>query len=178
MKKIEQIQSVQNWLPFDKILDKGIIKMKDSSYIKILNISPINYTLKSTLEKEAILNSYRNIFKSCNFNFQILIQSKKEDLKNHLNKLKENNLYPEIKEKYKNYINYFINNKKSSNKKFYIIIKNSPSEENENVIIQNLENNYLKIKDLFGRCGNFVSEFTEENQVIETLFSFFSSYKI
>ena len=178
MKSLEQIQSVQNWLPFEKILDKGIIKMKDSSYIKILNVKPINYVLKSTLEKEAILNSYKNIFKSCNFNFQILIQSKKEDLKEHLNELKENNLYPELKEKYKNYINQFVKNKKSSNKKYFIIIKNSPSEENENVILQNLESNYLKIKDLFGRCGNFVSEYTEEKQIIEILFSFLNSNKI
>ena len=177
MQKFEQIQSVQNWLPFEKILDKGIIKMKDSSYIKILSISPINYILKSTLEKEAILNSYKNIFKSCNFNLQILIQSKKEDLTQHLNELRKNDLYPEIKEKYKNYINYFVKSKKSSNKKFYIIIKNSPSEENENVILQNLESNYLKIKDLFGRCGNFVSEYTEEKQIIEILFSFFNSNK-
>ena len=103
--KVEQINSVQEWLPFEKILDKGIIKMKDSSYIKILSISPINYILKSTLEKEAILNSYKNIFKSCNFNLQILIQSKKEDLTQHLNELRKNDLYPEIKEKYKNYIN-------------------------------------------------------------------------
>lgn len=176
--KIEQINSVQEWLPFKEILDKGIIKMKDSSYIKILNINPINYILKSSLEKEAILNSYKNLFKSCNFNFQIMIQSQKEDLKNHINKLNENNLYPEIKEKYINYINYFVKNKKSSNKKFYLILKSPSSEENESVKIQNLENNYLKIKDLFGRCGNFVSEYTEEKQIIDVLYSFFNSNKV
>ena len=46
-----QIKSVQIWLPIEKILEDGIIKMKDSSYIKILNVSPINYNLKSNLEK-------------------------------------------------------------------------------------------------------------------------------
>lgn len=173
--KFEQIKSVQNWLPFEKILDKGIIKLKDSSYIKILSITPINYILKSNLEKEAILNSYKNIFKSCNFNLQILIQSKEEDLSNHIKRLKENNLYPEIKEKYIEYINRFIKCKKSSNKKFYIIIKNSPSEENENVIIKNLENNYFKLKDLFSRCGNFISEYTEESQIVEIINSFLNS---
>ena len=177
MKKVEQITSVQNWLPFDKILDKGIIKMKDSSYIKILNIKPINYVLKSSLEKEAILNSYKNIFKSCNFDLQIFIQSKKEDLTNHIKNIKEKNLYPEIVEKYINYISNFIKNKKSSNKKFFLIIKSSPSEDNETVIIQNLDNNYLKLKDLFGRCGNFVSEYTEEDKLIEILFSLFNSEK-
>ena len=76
--KIEQINSVQEWLPFAEILDKGIIKMKDSSYIKILNINPINYILKSSLEKEAILNSYKNLFKSCNLNFQIISRNKRK----------------------------------------------------------------------------------------------------
>lgn len=173
--KFEQIKSVQNWLPFEKILDKGIVKLKDSSYIKILNITPINYILKSNLEKEAILNSYKNIFKSCNFNLQILIQSREENLNGHIKKLKENNLYPEIKNKYIEYINCFVKSKKSSNKKFYIIIKNSPSEDNESVIIQNLEDNYFKLKDLFSRCGNFVSEYTEENQIVEIIKSFLNS---
>ena len=175
--KVEQIHSVQDWLPFDKILDKGIIKMKDSSYIKILNINPINYILKSSLEKEAILNSYSNIFKTCNFNFQILIQSKKEDLKEHIKKIKENKDYIELTEKYIEYIKNFAKSKKSSNKKFYLILKDSASETNENVIIQNLENNYLKIKDLFGRCGNLVSEYTEEKEIVDIIFSFLSSNK-
>ena len=84
-----QIKSVQIWLPIEKILEDGIIKMKDSSYIKILNVSPINYNLKSNLEKEAILNSYKNLFRSCNFNLQVLIQSKKEDLSKNIKMLKK-----------------------------------------------------------------------------------------
>ena len=74
----EKFKSVQNWLPYDKILDNGIIKLKNSSYIKILKVEPINYNLKSELEKEAILNSYKSFIKSCNFNLQILIQSNKD----------------------------------------------------------------------------------------------------
>ena len=176
--RLEQIKSVQNWLPFEKILDKGIIKMKDSSYIKIMMITPINYTLKSGLEKEAILNSYKNVFKSCNFDLQIFIQSKSEDISRHIQKIKENNIYPELNEKYINYISSFIKNKKSSNKKFFLIIKNSPSEENDTVILQNLNNNYIKLKDLFGRCGNLVSEITEEEDIKEIMFSLFNSNKI
>ncbi len=173
--KIEQIHSVQNWLPFDKILENGIIKLRDSSYIKILNISPINYVLKSDIEKEAILDSYKNIFKSCDFNLQILIQSQKEDLNTHIKNLRKNNYYPKIKKEYIEYLNNFIKNRKTSNKKFYLILKNSPSEENEELIITNLEDKYMKIKDLFLRCGNFVSTYTEEEQIVEILFSFINS---
>ena len=80
------LNSTQNWLPFLKILDNGIILLKDFSYVKILKITPINYNLKSNLEKEAILNSYKLFLKTCDFDIQILIQSTKKDLsKNILN---------------------------------------------------------------------------------------------
>lgn len=112
----EKFKSVQNWLPYDKILDNGIIKLKNSSYVKILKVEPINYNLKSELEKEAILNSYKSFIKSCNFNLQILIQSKKEDLTKHIDLLNQNNFYSEIKEKYIEYINSLNQKQKSSNK--------------------------------------------------------------
>lgn len=175
--KVEQIPSVQNWLPIDKILEKGIIRMKDSSYIKILNISPINYNLKSDLEKEAILNSYINFFKSSNFNLQILIQSKKEDLSENIKILKENNYYKDIKEKYIEYINNINTIKKSSSKYYYIVIKESSQEKNETIKINDLQNKYLKIRELLSRCGNLVSEYTQENQIKEILFSFLNSNK-
>lgn len=175
--KTEQINSVQNWLPYDNILENGIIKLKKSSYVKILKVEPINFNLKSELEKEAILNSYKSFIKSCNFNLQILVQSKKEDLSKHINLLNQNNLYPEIKEKYIKYINSLNQNQKSSNKNFFIIIKQNVEEANnlESVAIQNLQENYFKIKELLSRCGNFVSEYTKESQVKEILFSFFNT---
>ena len=73
MKKQEN-NSVQEWLPFEQILDNGIIKLKNDEYIKIIKVNPINFNLKSELEKESILNSYKVFLKTCNFNFQILIQ--------------------------------------------------------------------------------------------------------
>ena len=84
--------TVQQWLPFETILENGIIKLKNNSYIKILNISPINFNLKSNLEKESILNSYKIFLKTCNFDIQILIQSNKENLSNHISKIEKNNL--------------------------------------------------------------------------------------
>ena len=175
--KTEQIKSVQKWIPYDNILENGIIKLKNSSYVKILKVEPINYNLKSELEKEAILNSYKSFIKSCNFNLQILIQSKKEDLTKHIDLLNQNNFYSEIKEKYIEYINSLNQKQKSSNKNFYIIISQSAEDITnlESVTIQNLQENYFKVKELLARCGNIVSEYTKENQIREVLFSFLNS---
>ena len=87
---MRKINSIQKWIPIEKILEKGIIKLKKNKYIKILKVNPINFNLKTQMEKESILNSYKIFLKTCNFDIQILIQSKKEDLTNHIEKIKIN----------------------------------------------------------------------------------------
>ena len=120
----KKVNSVQEWLPVDEILENGIIKVKNKNYIKILKIIPINFELKSNLEKEAILNSYKIFLKTCNFDIQILIQSNKKDLSNHISKIKEKNKEEKenikiLSEKYTNYIKKINIEKKSSSKNFY-----------------------------------------------------------
>ena len=78
--KQETIKSIQEWLPITQILENGIIKLKEDNYIKIIKIIPVGYNLKSDLEKEAILNSYKTFLKTFNFDMQLIIQSNKEDL--------------------------------------------------------------------------------------------------
>ncbi len=88
--KLNINNSVQKFLPYETVLENGIIKLKNNAYVKIIKIIPINFNLKSNLEKEAILNSYKIFLKTCNFDIQILIQSNKEDLSKHISKIKNN----------------------------------------------------------------------------------------
>ena len=132
---------------------------------------PINYNLKSDLEKEVILTSYKNLFKSFNSNFQIVIQSKKEDLSKAINLLKLSEENEEYKEKYIEYILNQNKNKKSSSKNFYIIIKDQ-SEESQEVKIQNLTDLTIKLKDLLSKTGNSTTEVITEDETIDILSSF------
>lgn len=180
----KQKQAVQEWLPFERILKNGIIQLKNKNYIKIIKIKPINFNLKSELEQEAILNSYKIFLKTCNFHFQILIQSNKEDLSKHIkqiseNLIHENNFLQEISNQYIQYIKNLNHDKKSSSKNFYIIIKEK--NENKEIInfedyaIENLNDKYFKIKDCLSRCGNVVTDINEKKEVLTILFSFFNA---
>lgn len=181
--KQEQLYSVQDWLPFQKILDNGIIKIEENLYVKIIQINPINFNLKSELEKEAILNSYKLFLKTCNFDIQILIQSNKEDLSKHISKINsQKNIEKEnikkISENYISYIKKLNQNKKSSNKRFYIIIKNSKTHENiktEEMIIEELNDNFYKIKECLARCGNVVKDISKKQEIISLLYSFINT---
>ena len=169
MQKKENL-SVQEWLPFEQILNNGIIKLKNDEYIKIIKVNPINFNLKSELEKESILNSYKIFLKTCNFNFQILIQSNKEDLTKHILNIQNTKKYIE-------YIKKLNNNQKSSSKNFYIIIKSEKNNDLNNIesyIIQELNDKYFKIKDCLSRCGNLVTDFTEKEEIKNILYSFFN----
>ena len=187
MKKIKE-KTIQEWIPIQTITKDGIIKLKNNKYIKIIKIIPINYNLKSDLEKMSILNSYKIFLKTCNFNIQILIQSKKENLKNHIlliqeNIKKEKNKYlKKISEEYIEYIKNLNSTKKSSTKEFYIIIENEKNNkkdyiESEEIIKNELKENYFKIKECLARCGNSTEEISNQKEAIEILYSFLNTRK-
>ena len=165
----------------EKCLDKGIIKIEKNKYIKILKIIPINFNLKTQLEKEAILNSYKIFLKTCDFDIQILIQSKKEDLSNHMENIQKisqitkNNILKKYSEEYIKFIKEKNDRNKSASKNIYLIIMNN-SENLEENIIQDLNEKYFKIKDCLSRCGNIVLECKKE-ETKNILFSFFNLKK-
>ena len=168
-------------MPIEKILEKGIIKIRKNKYIKILKVIPINYNLKTQLEKESILNSYKVFLKTCNFDIQILIQSKKEDLSNHMeniqniSKKERNRTVKKYSEEYIKFIKEKNDKNKSASKNIYLVIKNNTENLEEN-IIQDLNEKYFKIKDCLIRCGNIVLE-CEKEELKNILFSFFNLKK-
>ena len=186
MRIIKKI-NVQQWLPIDKVFDSGIIKLNKNKFIKILKVTPINYNLKSDLEKSAILNSYKTFLKTCNFDIQILIQSNKENLNNHIFNIeknilkKENNYLKNISENYIKYVKKINSLNKASSKDFYIIIS-SKIESRENIeineIIENeLKEKYFKIKECLSRCGNDVYEIFNSKEILKLFYSFFNTRK-
>ena len=182
-------KSTQDWLIIENIDKNGIIKIKNkNTYIKILKIQPINFNLKTSLEKEAILNSYKIFLKTCNFNIQILIQSSKENLeKNILNiqkniQKKENKFLKNISDEYIKYIKNMNLTKKSSTKNFYIILSNEKLKgieyvESFEIIKNDLKEKYFKVKDCLSRCGNSVIEINTKKEILKILFSFLNTRK-
>ena len=179
-------KTTQKWIEISDICENGNIKLKNNKYIRILEVTPINYNLKSMLEKEAILNAYKIFLKTCNFDIQILIQSNKEDLSHHISKIKknirkkENKYLKNISEDYIKYISQINIKKKSASKKFYIIITNNQINKkinNYEIINQELNEKYLRIKECLTRCGNLVNCVNEKKEILELFYSFLNTRK-
>ena len=175
--------SVQEWLPIKESYNDGIIKLKNSNYIKIIKVSPINYDLKSDFEKKAILNSYKAFLKNCSFDIQIIIKSNKEDISKNIKELEKQR---EIEKKlnnyfvvkfYESYIKYIKEKNKeklSSAKEFYIIFnsKKFPENQEKNIYID-LKEKYVKIRDSLSRCGNNIYEIKNKEEIKNIIKLFF-----
>ena len=188
MEGIKNMQSknitVQEWIQVEEILSNGIIKLKNNKYIKIIKVIPINFNLKSDFEKESILNSYKIFLKTCNFDIQILIQSNKEDLQKNIDNIKENlkkenkKFLNSIAEDYIELINKLNSLKTSATKDFYIVISSTQNSENfmrEELIIEELNDKFFKIKECLLRCGNSIKNINKKIEAEKILFSFFNS---
>lgn len=125
--------------------------------------------------------------KTCDFDIQILVQNKKENLSKQISqieKIKENLNSEKLKEVSKNYVRYILKKRdenKLSTKEFYIVIKYDSENKlnydesintNQNLIIQTLNDRYFKIKETLSRCGNLIYDINSKQEVQEIFYSF------
>ena len=170
-------------MPIKEFYNNGIIKLKNNIFIKIIKINPINYVLKSDFEKKAILNSYKAFLKNCNFDIQIIIKSKQEDISKNIKEIEKqkeiekslnNSFMINVFDSYINFIKNKNKEKLSSSKEFYIIVSSEKIPENqEEKILLELKEEYFKIKDSLIRCGNSILEIKEKEEIKSIIKSFF-----
>lgn len=162
-------KSIKTYFPIKNIFN-GIIELKDGRLLKVLEVYPINFSLKSQVEQENILYQYKNFLNTCNFDIQILVQSKRKNLDSHIFKIEEN-IKKEKNEKVvnlmKEYISMIKNEvvKSAITKRFFIIFQSDYLSKKlaKGQAILDLEEKALKVKNVLSVCGNDIKEFNKNN---------------
>jgi len=78
--------STQKWVPVQDIRD-GVIITKDGRYVKILEIMPVNFHLKSLIEQQNIIYYFSGYLKVAPDNLQIKIITQKADIAGYENRM-------------------------------------------------------------------------------------------
>lgn len=96
-------------------------------------------------------------------NFQIIIKTKKENAKSHINYIyNQNNTSNKLLHNYCDYINELTDSKYIFLKRFYLIYSIKTNEfENLIKIEKELNQQYNLIKENLEKCGNYVSDLSE-----------------
>ncbi len=123
--------STQNTLQIAAIRD-GVVIMTDGSFRSVVMAKSINFDLMSINEQEAVEYAYQSFLNSLYFDIQILVRSRKIDMRPYLEKLGKirtemsNMLLGMLMEDYIYFIDDLVQQTNIMNKEFYIVIPYFP----------------------------------------------------
>ncbi|MBT3356351.1 hypothetical protein HN784_01185 [bacterium] len=121
------VASMQEQLNVSEIKD-GVVVVKDGSLRSVLAVSSINFDLKSSTEQEAIIFAYQRFLNSLDFPIQIVISTRKFDIKPYLEMLERkkdterNTLLRNQIDDYVHFVSELVNVSNIMSKLFYIVI--------------------------------------------------------
>ncbi|MEM1724154.1 MAG: hypothetical protein QXW71_00035 [Thermoplasmata archaeon] len=180
MQKNKNNSSVKDWLP---VLDiqKNIIILKNGGYVKILEITPINFNLKSKTEKKNIILNYRSFLKSCRFPMQIVIQCKKADTSKYVEKIKrymEEEKNESVKKMIRGHLELVesLGSRGAVSRRFFLVLPYEKPPGVKNVTFEDVEKQFFEreaiIQENLSKCGNNVIEINDEEFALKVLMSF------
>lgn len=190
-KKRDNIRNyTQDFVPVRSIKN-GIVEMKDGRFVKILEIEPINFNLRSGEEKDAIISSFSEIYRySSLVNFQYKCMIKKTDSRRYINTLLKRQAQeqdPEIKILLDNYIKMIddLGSQEALTRRYFIIIDYSPDNQfmgkrlSRQQITQTLNGMTAQVETSLRRCGNSLVNYRdsikrEDVALYEIIYEFFN----
>ena len=128
---VQPAGATQQFVPVKEIRN-GVIVLKDGGYRGVLICSSINFGLKSAEEQHAITLGFQNFLNTLDFSIQIVVNSRRMDLRPYLALLEEK--APEQKtelmriqlREYIGFVRSFTDQANIMTKSFYIIVSYTP----------------------------------------------------
>ncbi|HWU24581.1 MAG TPA: hypothetical protein VN086_02415 [Candidatus Paceibacterota bacterium] len=78
----------QDFVPVEEVRN-GVVILKNGGYRGIMMCSSLNFALKSEDEQRAIIGGFQNFLNTLDFSVQIVVHSRKTDIRPYLNLLQE-----------------------------------------------------------------------------------------
>ena len=167
-----------------KDIRNGIVETKDGRYVKILEIEPINFDLRTPEEQNAIIHNFAGWLKISNVKLQFKSITKKADTDKHIRLLRETMAKEDneqTKELSRAYIKLIrdVGSKEALTRRFFVIMefeyqmgmqRGSTTYED---IYNTLTTAALTAKSYFAKCGNSVVEPDNEDVFLCEFFYMF-----
>ena len=159
------INPVADYLPIEKIAN-GIIYTKDHRFVKVVEVVPINFMLRSAREQRNIIYSFVSYLKISPIKLQIKVLTRRADIDRHLDTVRremaqeENEQCRLMQEDYLNFVQQ-VGSHEAVTRRFFLIFEYEPwnntrRSEQEDEAIQSLQNAVHTASNYLRQCGNEV----------------------
>src|SRR6185437_1518637 len=124
-------QAAQSFVPVKEVRN-GVVILKDGGYRGILMCSSVNFALKSEDEQRGIIGGFQNFLNTLDFSVQIVVHSRKMDIRPYLALLAEREsqqgtelMKIQVRE-YIQFVKSFADAANIMTKMFYIVVPYEP----------------------------------------------------
>lgn len=169
--KSQNASTAEEFIPIKKI-ENGIVYTSDGRYLRILEVEPINFLLRSAREQKNIIYSFVSYLKISPIKLQIKVLTRKADINRHIENVRRE-MQAEQDERCRllqeDYINLVqrIGSREAITRRFFLIFEFEPfSTKNagENEAIAALETATTTARNYFRQCGNSVLDHDNEDE--------------
>ena len=154
-----------DYLPIEKIAN-GIIYTKDHRFVKVVEVVPINFMLRSAREQRNIIYSFVSYLKISPIKLQIKVLTRRADIDRHLDTVRremaqeENEQCRLMQEDYLSFVQQ-VGSHEAVTRRFFLIFEYEPwnntrRSEQEDEAIQSLQNAVHTASNYLRQCGNEV----------------------
>lgn len=182
-RKPEKLSFTQDFIPI-KNLEHGIIETTDGRYIKILEIEPINFMLRSEEEQYEIICSFASWLKISPVHLQFKSITRKADSDKHIAMLRkemETEESEQCKKLSEGYIRLIkdVGSREALTRRFFLIFRYEELRRNENSdygqICSTLLTAEQNARAYFMQCGNNILQPKDSDEATaEILYMFFN----
>lgn len=150
-------------------IKKGIIILKNGSLRSVLEVSGINFDLKSEEEQLGVLTSWRNLINNLDFPLQAVISSRRVNIESYLNFLQEkisgetNDLLKLQGEDCYTFIKGLVSGNNIMKKKFYVVIPYNPIAIKTKTIFSQIGETYRSLLNLKHQAFSATIPVSDEN---------------
>ncbi len=159
------LNPVADYLPIEKI-QNGIIYTKDHRYVKVVEVVPINFMLRSAREQRNIIYSFVSYLKISPVKLQIKVLTRRADINRHLDTVRremaqeKNEQCRLMQEDYLSFVQQ-IGAREAVTRRFFLIFEYEPwnntrRSEQEEEAIQSLQSAVHTASNYLRQCGNEV----------------------
>lgn len=183
VKNTEIKSFTQDFVPISDIRN-GVVITKDNKYVKIVEIEPINFDLRSTEEQLDIIIAFASYLKICNSTVHFKCMTNKADSEKYIQGLmadleKEND--KKVKQFAMPYIELIrdVGSKEALTRRFFLIFEYEPKIEATRTkefakIKRELEIEAAKAEGIFKTCGNNVIIYQDDEKIAELYYTFYN----
>ena len=175
------LNPVADYLPIEKV-ENGIIYTKDHRFVKVVEIVPINFMLRSAREQRNIIYSFVSYLKISPVKLQIKVLTRRADINRHLDTVRREMAHEEneqcrlMQEDYLNFVQQ-VGSREAVTRRFFLIFEYEPwantrRSEQEDEAIQSLQSAVHTASNYLRQCGNeVIAPENEDEFTVDVLYN-------